>query len=389
MKTKLFSILAASALAFASCSDDNPVVPPVKGEKDLVGEIKTNTTLDANTEYTLTGALYVESGATLEIPAGTVIKAKNGGTGIFVLVKPGGKLIANGTADKPVVFTSNSSSPKEGDWGGIIINGKAPLSGPSGVVTQNTTEMDSNVKYGGDQPNDNSGVLNYVKIEYTGARMDSNKEHNGLTLNGVGNGTKISNIYLRYGADDAIEFFGGTVDASNIFVENCSDDMFDFTEGYRGTITNAYGIREKGFSDATADPRGIEADGNFDGNGPTHANQSDFKVNGITIVNNAADIVGQDGKVSLVMNKEVFKIRRNAKATITNAYVKFGAGTTPYVLIDTDGANAETSIQYNFDPANGLDKAKIVNPVNATLTKNNESKGADVSAFTWTGYKFQ
>ncbi len=388
MKAKLFSILAASSLAFAACSTDSPVPTPEKKAEDLVGAIKDNTKLDANVEYTLTGALYVESGATLEIPAGTTIKAKNGGTGVFVLVKPGGKIMANGTATDPIVFTSTSATPKEGDWGGIIINGNAPISGPAGTVTTNTTEMDATVKYGGSDANDNSGVLNYVVIEYTGARIDSNKEHNGLTLNAVGKGTTISNIHLRYGADDAIEFFGGNVDATNILVENCSDDMFDFTEGYRGTVTNAYGIREKGYSDATSDPRGIEADGNFDGKGPTHINQSDFKVNGITIINNAADIKGADGAVSLKMNTEVFKIRRNAKATITNAYVKFGEGTTAYVLIDVDGANAETSIQYNFDPANGLDKASIINPVSAILTKNTELKGADVSAFAWTGYKF-
>lgn len=388
MKTKLFSILAASALAFTACTDNNEPTPTTpKSEQDLVGKIDKNTKLDANVTYNLTGALYVESGATLEIPAGTTIKAKSGGTSVFLLVKPGGKIVAEGTAEKPVVFTSASATPKEGDWGGVIINGKAPLSGPAGVVTQNTTEMDATVKYGGDNPADNSGVLNYVKIEYTGARMDSNKEHNGLTLNGVGNGTKLSNLHLRYGADDAIEFFGGTVNATNILVENCSDDMFDFTEGYSGTITNAYGIRMKGYSDATEDPRGIEADGNFDGKNPSHVNQSNFKVNGITIVVNAADIKGQDGKVSLVMNKEVFKIRRGAKATITNAFVKFGPGTTPYVLIDTDGANPETSISYNFDPANGLDKAKIVNPVNALLTKD-ASKGADVNAFAWTKFQF-
>jgi len=398
MKTKLFSILAASALAFASCSSDDPTPSPIKGEQDLSGEISTNTKLDPNFEYNLVGKLTVKAGATLEIPAGTKIKAKNGGTGIFIMVLPGAKLLAQGTAAKPIIFTSASATPKFGDWGGVVLNGKAPLSGPAGTVTTNNAEMDTNIKYGGSDANDNSGIIEYVKIEYTGARIDETKEHNGLTLNGVGKGTKLNQIHIRHAGDDGIEFFGGTVDASNIFVENCSDDMFDFTEGYAGTITNVYGIREQGYNDITNDPRGIEADGNHDGKGPTYVNQSNFKVNGITIINNAADL--SSGQYTKMMS-EVFKIRRLATAKITNAYVKFGPGTTAHTLIDlgsfksgtteinvSESANTNTSIAYTIDPANGLDKAKIVNPLNIVLTPGSGNKGADVSAFSWTGYKF-
>ena len=407
MKTKLFSILAASALAFASCTDDTPTPTPPKGDKDLSGEITTNTKLDPNFEYNLVGKLTVKEGVTLEIPAGTKIKAKNGGTGIFIAVLPGGKLIAQGTAEKPIIFTSASATPKEGDWGGIILNGKAPISGPAGVVATNNAEMDTNVKYGGADANDNSGIIEYVKIEYTGARIDEKKEHNGLTLNGVGKGTKLNQIHFRYAGDDAIEFFGGTVDASNLLVENCSDDMFDMTEGYSGTLTNLYGVREKGYSDVTSDPRGIEADGNYDGAGPTHINQSNFKINGITIVNNALDIVDGKGVVTAKMMTEVFKIRRLATATITNAYVKLGAGATAHTLIDlgafkkdeagntttvinvNESANTKTTIAYTINPANGLDKVKIVNPLNIPLTPGASNTGATTTAFSWTGYKFQ
>lgn len=387
MKTKLLAILAAGAFAFSACStDDEPVKPTPGGKAELKGNITSNTTLDPNVEYTLSGTVLVNSGVTLTIPAGTTIKAAASGTDIYLLVERGGKLIADGTAAKPIIFTSNASSPKQGDWGGIILNGKAPISRKEGAKSEAGTEINNAIKFGGDDVNDNSGILNYVRIEYTGARIDQEAEHNGLTLNGVGKGTKISNIYLTYGDDDAIEFFGGTVDASNILVVNCTDDMFDFSQGYTGTVTNAYGIREAKYLPVTVDPRGVEADGNLDGETPTDINQSDFTINGITIINNAP---GADANLTM---HDVFKIRRGAKATIKNAYAKFGAGTTVADLIDLTDAkgagNGGTSIEYTIDPANGLDKGKIKNDVNATITKKDGLKGADVSAFTWTGYKF-
>ena len=386
MKTKLFSILAASALAFASCTDNDTPAPTPPKDAELSGDITKDMTLDANVTYTMSKAVFVKSGATLTIPAGTVIKAADSGTSIFLLVEKGGKIMADGTAAKPIVFTSASATPKSGDWGGVLINGSAPLSHEAGKTSDWGTEISSNIRYGGETANDNSGVLNYVKIEYTGARIDGAKEHNGLTLNGVGNGTKISNIYLNHGADDAIEFFGGSVNASNILVVNADDDMFDFTQGYNGTLTNVYGIREANYQTVTSDPRGIEADGNLDGKNENYENQSNFTINGITIINNAADINGS--KVTQMMT-EVMKIRRKAKATITNAYIKFGGAAVPTAFIDMDDAgDASSSITYTVDPANGLDKIANKNKVGATLKAEAGNKGADVSAFTWTGYKF-
>ncbi|GGE22836.1 MULTISPECIES: hypothetical protein [Sphingobacterium] len=395
MKTKLFSILAASALAFTACSTDNTVKPiDKKGEENLIGKITKNTTLDANIEYTMTGAVYVQDGVTLTIPAGTVIKALDGGTDVYLMVERGGKIMANGTADKPIVFTSKAAKPKEGDWGGVLINGKAPISGDAGKVTENNAEIGEAFKYGGSVVDDNSGILNYVRIEYTGARISEEKEHNGLTLNGVGNKTTLSNIYLAYGDDDAIEFFGGSVNATNILVVNCTDDMFDFTEGYSGTVKNVYGIREEGYLPVTVDPRGIEADGNMDGKAPTHVNQSNFKVDGITIINNAPGL-----GANLTMH-DVFKIRRGAKATITNAFVKFGPKTNVLddkgaVVVDladyTDkngDAAAGTSIEYTIVKENNLDKAKVKTVTGTTATAKDGLKGADVSAFGWTKYKF-
>lgn len=387
MKTKILALLSIVILS-SSCSDDNDPVattPPVTSN-ELSGNISSDVTLDASIEYVLNGALFVKDGATLTIPAGTTIKAIAGGTDIYVLVERGGKIMANGTATNPIRFTSLSLAPQAGDWGGIIINGRSTISKQPGSLGEAATEINNAILFGGSSVNDNSGILNHVIIEYTGARIDDESEHNGLTLNAVGSGTTISNIYLRYSDDDAIEFFGGTVNVSNILVVNCTDDMFDFSQGYSGTVTNVYGIREDLYFAVTVDPRGVEADGNLDGNSPTDIQQSDFTINGITIVNNAGG-----GTATM---QDVFKIRRGAKAKITNAYVKFGAGTTPIDLVDLkDGkgdAHEMTSIEFSRNAANGLDAAAIKNTTQggATIVENSTQLGSNTNVFVWTGYAF-
>ncbi len=389
MKTKFLSLLAVAALVFTSCSDDdNPTPNPGPSNENLSGNLTADLTLDPEVEYQLTGALFVKDGVTLTIPAGTTIEAVAGGTDVYLLVERGGKIIANGTAGNPIRFTSSSANPQAGDWGGVIINGRAPISKQAGSAGEAATEINNAILFGGDIANDNSGILNHVIIEYTGARIDDESEHNGLTLNGVGSGTTVSNIYLRHGDDDAIEFFGGTVNVNNILVVNCTDDMFDFSQGYTGTVTNAYGIREASYTAITVDPRGIEADGNLDGNSPTDIQQSAFTVNGITIVNNAP---GADANATM---QDVFKIRRGAKATITNAFVKFGAGTSAIDLIDLrdskGDATEDTSITLTRDNANGLDAAAIKNTTigGATITENATQTGASTAAFAWTNYGF-
>lgn len=386
MKTKFLALLTVVILATSCTDDSNPVVVLPTDDGILSGNVTENRTLDANIEYTLTGALFIKEGATLNIPAGTTIKAIAGGTDIYVLVERGGKIIANGTAAKPIVFTSSAANPQAGDWGGIIINGRAPISKQAGSAGEASTEINNAILFGGDAVADNSGILNHVIISYTGARIDDESEHNGLTLNAVGNGTSISNIFIRYSDDDAIEFFGGTVNVSNILVVNCTDDMFDFSQGYSGTLTNAYGIRESNYFAVTVDPRGVEADGNLDGNSPTDIQQSDFTINGITIVN-------QCGGPTSTM-QDVFKIRRGAKATITNAFVKFGVGTTAIDMIDLKDAKGDandgTSIKFTRDVSNGLGDAAIKNTTlgGATIMENDTQTGSNVSVFGWTGYTF-
>jgi len=391
MKKVILSILSISTLLLASCSldnDDENGGGTVGGEvtpQNLAGNLTTDLILDASVAHNLTGTLLVKDGATLTIEAGTRINALAGGTDVYILVEKGGRIIADGTAAKPILFTSNASIPKAGDWGGIIINGMAPLSRQASSSSNAATEVKNSIFFGGDDVNDNSGILNYVKLEYTGARIDDEAEHNGLTLNGVGAGTTISNIAILNGDDDAIEFFGGSVNASNLLVVNAKDDMFDFTQGYTGTCTNLYGIREANYTAVTSDPRGIEADGNLDGNTPTDIAQSDFTIDGITIINN----------VDTVDMADAIKVRRGATATITNAYVALGSGATYSDFIDLkDGktdANDNTSITAVGNVANGLDVTDNKNTTSggATLTTSvGTSGGADNSVFAWTGYNF-
>lgn len=389
MKKSILSIVTIAAFVFTSCSlsdDDNTTV--IGGEvtaQNLAGNLTSDLTLNSGIAHNLTGALLVKEGATLTIQAGTTINALAGGTDVYILVERGGKIIADGTAANPIKFTSSAVIPKAGDWGGIILNGKAPLSRQAGSESNAATEVKNSILFGGADATDNSGVLNYVILEYTGARIDDEAEHNGLTLNGVGSGTTISNIAILNGDDDGIEFFGGTVNASNILVVNAKDDMFDFSQGYTGTCTNLYGIRENGYTAVTSDPRGIEADGNLDGNSPSDTNESNFTVNGVTIINNADGVEMSDG----------IKIRRDATANITNAYLALGPGAKFGDVIDLQDSKSDstegTSIIATANTANGLDITDVKNTSvgGATITlTSGTTGGADKSVFSWTGYNF-
>jgi len=391
MKKLSVSILATVAILLSSCSLDNDdenqgIIPGTEvTSQNLAGNLTTDLRLTSGIAHNLIGALLVKDGATLTIDAGTRINALAGGTDVYILVEKGGKIIADGTADNPIVFTSNATNPQPGDWGGIILNGKAPLSRQAGSESNSAAEVNAAILYGGAISEDNSGILNYVKIEYTGARIDDEAEHNGLTLNAVGAGTVISNIAILNGDDDGIEFFGGTVNATNILVVNAKDDMFDFTQGYVGNCTNLYGVRENGYTAVTSDPRGIEADGNLDGNTPTDIDQSQFTIDKITIINNASGVDMSDG----------IKVRRGATATITNAYLSLGSGATYSDLVDlTDGKGDGTdaiSITGNANTANGLDITDIKNTTSGGASVSITAAttgGADSSVFAWSGYSF-
>ena len=390
MKKTILAIVIISSLIFTGCSlsDDDNVLEGNGGEvtsQNLAGNLTTDLTLRSGVAHNLIGTLLVKSGSTLTIEAGTTISALAGGTDVYILVEKGGKIIADGTAENPIKFTSNATVPKPGDWGGIIINGKAPLSRQPGKESNAATEVNNGIFFGGLDVADNSGVLDHIIIEYSGARIDDEAEHNGLTLNGVGTGTTLSNIAIFNGDDDAIEFFGGTVNVKNVLVVNAKDDMFDFSQGYAGTCSNLYGVRENGYTAVTSDPRGIEADGNLDGNSPSDINQTNFTVDRVTIINNAEGVEMSDG----------IKVRRGATAKISNAYLALGSGAIFGDVLDfqdkkTD-ANDATSVTVVANTANDLDITDVKNTVSDGAKINivaGTSGGADKSVFNWTGYNF-
>ncbi|MDR0892089.1 MAG: hypothetical protein LBN24_05695 [Mediterranea sp.] len=393
MNIKTLAILA-TVTSMAACSSDDsnrtenkggdkegdkPVSSIVQSGNLLSGTLTAEETLESK-EYILNGTVVIAEGGRLNIPAGTTIKAKEGFSS-YLLVAQGGQLFADGTAEKPIVFTANSGTPKAGFWGGIILNGRAPISGEKADKSDTgLTEIDNAYKYGGDKANDNSGSLSYVQILYAGARSTADIEHNGLTLNGVGNGTRIENIYVFESADDGIEFFGGTVNVKNLLVVNPDDDMFDFTQGYCGTLTNCYGVWESGYTSTESDPRGVEADGNLDGAYPTHLRQSDFRIENMTIVNNAAGTTDNVDRM-----QDVVKIRRGAKATIVNALVKGTGSATD--LIDLNDSKGSGNPDSSISLTNHLNiVGKELNGTLNTPWQAAGNTGADASLFSWTGY---
>ena len=354
-------------------------------------------------EYILGGTVIIENGGELTIPAGTTIKAAKGFSS-YILVAQGGKLYANGTSSQPVTFTSGEATKKAGDWGGIILNGKAPISG-AGAEGTNTAnaEINNAYKYGGSDRADNSGALTYVNILYAGARNTADIEHNGLTLNGVGNGTKIQNVYVLESADDAIEFFGGTVNVTNLLAVNPDDDMFDFTQGYKGTLSNCYGIWEDGYTSTEEDPRGVEADGNLDGNGVDHVGQSDFIIDGMTIVNNTVGGNTTTGQKNAM--DDVIKVRRGATATIKNTLVASTSADALKAkdLVDATDSKGGGTVTINITVSSfSCDRDKVVDYVDKTNPDKNvagqgtitltepsaANAGANTSVFAWTNYSF-
>lgn len=258
-------IAFSSAVSITSCKkDDNNSTTPYVNPRILTGDVTTNKTLTADSAWTLKGYVYVKSGATLTIPAGTIVKSDIVDKGA-IIVEPGGKIMAEGTATQPVVFTSGlpKGQRRPGDWGGIILLGNAPTN----RSTPPTIEGGVNRTYGGTNPTDNSGVLKYVRIEFAGIAAAPGSEINGLTLGGVGSGTTIENVMVSFGNDDAFEFFGGTVNCKNLIAFSCLDDDFDFDFGYTGKLQFGISVKHPQYADQGDASNGIECDN--DGTGTT------------------------------------------------------------------------------------------------------------------------
>ena len=253
---KLFGLVAVVGSLLTSCatSTDEPTSTFVVTPSNFQGTINDGEViLEANITYYLTGKLQINSGASLVIPAGTQILA-TGGTAAYIAVAQGGQLFVNGTASNPVVMTSGLTTKAAGDWGGLVICGRAPINTVSGGTSTAQSEV-ADLTYGGAIANDNSGSIRYLRVEYAGAACSAVKECNGVSLFGVGSGTIFEYVETYHGADDGFEFFGGTVNTKGLVSFGNEDDAFDWTEGWNGTNTDWYGKSAFGKGN-----RGIEAD---------------------------------------------------------------------------------------------------------------------------------
>ncbi len=231
----------------------------------LKGELTANTTLRAIDTNTLEGFVYVPNGITLTIEPGTVIKGQKSSMGSLI-IEPGGKIMAEGTAEKPIVFTSDQAKGVRsyGDWGGVIVCGNAPVN----TTSKPQIEGGPRTQYGGTNADDNSGILKYVRIEFAGYPFEPNKEINGLTCGGVGRGTTIEYVQVSYCGDDSFEWFGGTVNAKHLIAYKGWDDEFDTDYGFGGKLQFLLGIRDPKVAD-TSKSNGFESDNDAEGSGNT------------------------------------------------------------------------------------------------------------------------
>jgi len=282
---RILAFVLAAVLGLSSCKKDKdegsvePLAPEV-----LSGNILADKTLTNDRVWILKGYVYVSNNAVLTVEPGVIVKSDVSDKGALIIER-GSKLIANGTSSQPIVFTSGqpAGSRQPGDWGGIILLGKAPTN----RATEPVIEGGVGRNYGGTDPNDRSGSLKYVRIEYAGIAAQPGSEINGLTFGGVGAGTTVENIMVSYANDDAYEFFGGTVNCKNLIAYACKDDDFDFDFGYTGSIQFAVSLRKPDLNDSDAG-NGIEADN--DGSGTNAEPYTHPKLSNFTFIgpNNAA-----------------------------------------------------------------------------------------------------
>jgi hypothetical protein len=257
MKKALMYLFMGLLVAGSACkkSDDtpdpggnnNPPPPAESKTPDVRGVISADQHWTKDKVYRLRGYVYVATGATLTIDAGTKIVSNKDSAGVLVIYR-GAKIQAVGTAAEPIVFTSAESAPAPGDLGGIIIVGQAKGNANHSVIEGGVDAAYS--AFGGSNDADNSGVFNYIRIEYAGKAVNPGDEVNGLSLYAVGNGTNIDYVEVVRGLDDAFEFFGGTVNCKHLIAYNCADDDFDMDDGFSGKIQFAISVKDPAFTDA-------------------------------------------------------------------------------------------------------------------------------------------
>ncbi len=296
-----YAAIAAVVAGMVSCSKDNSGKNDGNEENfDLSGRVTENLTLKSGSTYHLVGSLQVVAPAVLTIEPGVTVTAADNGEINYILIEQGAKINACGTVDSPIVLTADSK--KSGTWGGLHICGRAHSNKAAKAGESLTSEI-GNAIYGGNVENDNSGTLKYVRLEYTGYKLDAEHEANGLSLYGVGNGTTISYVQCYMGSDDGIEFFGGSVNVDHCLVIDCTDDSFDWTEGWNGK--GEYLVAYQ--SDPTCDCL-IECDNNGDDFSALPVAHPTLRY--VTLVGNGSS-----------ENKRGVRLRAGTEVTLENALI--------------------------------------------------------------------
>ena len=298
MSILLMAVMAALLVFASSCKEEEEEYPTggLDGTR-LWGDITENVTLSANSTYQLDGAVHVKEGATLTINEGVTIEADASKVS-YLLIEQGADIHAVGTASSPIVFTSNASAPSPGDWGGIMVCGNATINAEGGTGVSEV----GNATYGGSNDNDDSGIMQYVRLEYSGIAFDEEHEANGFAFYALGNGTTLDHLQSYKGADDGFEFLGDTVNASYLVSSHSEDDSFDWTEGWRGK--GQYWLANQGGTDGD---RGIEGDNSKSDN--TATPYSAPVLSNVSLLG-----AGFDGTYGM-------KLREGTKASIHNLIV--------------------------------------------------------------------
>ena len=340
----LMAALMVAGLSSCNNNGKNPVADP--DDYTLGGRLTEDLTLKQGETYMLESSLQVVAPATLTIEPGvTIIADESAGSDniIYILIEQGARIMAEGTASEPIVMTSENKEP--GAWGGLHICGKAHTNADG-----ETTSEIGNAPYGGNEDNDDSGVLKYIRIEYSGLALDSEHEANGISLYGVGAGTQISYIYVVDGSDDGIEFFGGSADIDHCVVENCTDDSYDWTEGWDGSAEYIIAYQSVAECDCL-----MECDNNGDNNDATPVANPTIRY---------ATFIGNNS----TENHRGLRLREGTYVNLSNALV---CGKPDPITLDTPQTVA------SFD--NG--KSSISNTVIVGELLNEEGAGYDNAAF--------
>ena len=306
------------------------------------GNITANTTWTTGQVILLSTQCFVKNNSILTIQPGVIVLGDKSVTGAGLFVTKGSQVIANGTASQPIVFTSNQAPGQRGlgDWGGIILMGKASNNNPNGINNVEGLPVSSDTEYGGGtspDDNDNSGVLKYVRIEYGGYVYQPNKEINGLTLGAIGRGTTIDFVQVSFSNDDAFEWFGGAVNCRHLVAYRSLDDDWDTDNGFHGTVQFCLGVRDPQISDnpSVSTSEGFESDN--DPNGTT----ADPNTN--AIFSNITDIGPLRGVLTATYAsgfRRGARIRRNSSLRIINSILMDHATRAVFIDGNLSEANA-------------------------------------------------